>query len=379
MMSHCILNRFEKDILTAYEDTYGKADVNNIGELSESSKVCNTVLAEICQSFYFEKKYKSFRLMDIKDPDGNLFNYVASPFRNDGNGIGNDPHNKHIYYIRNGVYFNEIESRCNMLDCQFNTGVESSIQEKATHLKTILGKESFYKNIFETNPIKKSLILKSREDFRVSIFEHGMTVDDFASIIKEQHINNNQELEGYLNYSCGINFIKLERQADYSFFVVHNHEDIVGIGAIANNPFVKDLPDSDKFKYLSFIAVNSSYRGHSVGLKISNEVMEYCVKNNYIYERSGASKDGAMYMETKIDEASAKYEDKLPIIKEHYGEIVRDYIKAKFSEGCNYEDERKQLATKIIQLKAIEQEKGKLLKGDLKQIFGKNNSKKMKY
>jgi ribosomal protein S18 acetylase RimI-like enzyme len=293
--------------------------------------------------------------------------------------MSNDPDNKHIYYIRNGVFFNDIEIKCNLLDCQFNTGVDDMIKEMSANLKTLLVKEPFYESIFETNPIKKSLILKNREDFTISVFEQGMKVEDFSKIIKEQHINNDKDLDGYLNFSCGINFIKLERQSDYSFFIVRNNEDIVGVGAIANNPFVKELPDSDKFKYLSFIAVSSAYRGHSVGLKISDAIMEHCVENNYIYERSGASKDGSMYMEAKIDASSSKFEDKLPILKEHYGEVVRDYVKAKFKEGCNYDEERQSLATKIIQLKTVEQEKGKLLKGDLKQIFGTSNVKKLKY
>jgi hypothetical protein len=378
-MTNCVLNRFEKDILTVYENTYGKVDTSNAESLSKASNVCNAVLIDICQSFYFAKKYNSFRLMDIKDPDGQTYSYVSSPFRNDSDGMSNDPDNKHIYYIRNGVFFNEIETKCNLLDCQFNTGVDDTIKEMSATLKDILVKEPFYESIFETNPIKKSLILKHREDFTISVFEQGMKVEDFSKIIKEQHINNDKDLDGYLNFSCGINFIKLERQSDYSFFIVHNNEDIVGVGAIANNPFVKELPDSDKFKYLSFIAVSSAYRGHSVGLKISDAIMEHCVENNYIYERSGASKDGSMYMEAKIDASSSKFEDKLPILKEHYGEVVRDYVKAKFKEGCNYDEERQSLATKIIQLKTVEQEKGKLLKGDLKQIFGTSNVKKLKY
>lgn len=378
-MTNCVLNRFEKDILTVYENTYGKVDTSNSESLSKASIICNAVLIDICQSFYFSKKYNSFRLMNIKDPEGYTYSYVSSPFRNDSNGMSNDPDNKHIYYIRNGVFFNEIENKCNLLNCQFNEGVDDAIKKIVSHLKTIMVADPFYKNIFETNPIKKSLILKSKEDFTISVFEKGMKVEDFSKIITEQHINNEKDLEVYLNFSCGINFIKLQRQSDYSFFIVHNNEDIVGVGAIANNPFVKELPDSDKFKYLSFIAVSSAYRGYSVGLKISDTIMEHCVENNYIYERSGASRDGSMYMEAKIDASSSKFDDKLPILKEHYGEIVRDYIKAKFSEGCNYNEERKQLANKIVQLKTIEQEKGKLLKGDLKQIFGKSNSNKMKY
>jgi hypothetical protein len=378
-MTNCVLNRFEKDILTVYENTYGKVDTSNAESLSKASNVCNAVLIDICQSFYFSKKYNSFRLMDIKDPEGHTYSYVSAPFRNDSEGISNDPDNKHIYYIRNGVFFNEIETKCNLLDCQFNKGVDDTIKEMSANLKTLLVQEPFYESIFETNPIKKSLILKNREDFTISVFEQGIKVEDFSKIIKEQHINNDKDLDGYLNFSCGINFIKLERQSDYSFFIVHNNEDIVGVGAIANNPFVKELPDSDKFKYLSFIAVSSAYRGHSVGLKISDAIMEHCVENNYIYERSGASKDGSMYMEAKIDSSSSKFEDKLPILKEHYGEVVRDYVKAKFKEGCNYDEERQSLATKIIQLKTVEQEKGKLLKGDLKQIFGTSNVKKLKY
>jgi GNAT superfamily N-acetyltransferase len=378
-MTNCVLNRFEKDILTVYENTYGKVDTSNADSLSKASNVCNAVLIDICQSFYFSKKYNSFRLMDIKDPEGHTYSYVSSPFRNDSEGMSNDPDNKHIYYIRNGVFFNEIETKCNLLDSQFNTGVDDTIKEMSAHLKTLLVAERFYNNIFETNPIKKSLILKSREDFTISVFEQGMKVEDFSKIIKEQHINDDKDLDGYLNFSCGINFIKLQRQSDYSFFIVHNHEDIVGVGAIANNPFVKELPDSDKFKYLSFIAVSSAYRGHSVGVKISDAIMEHCANNNYIYESSGYTKDGAKYMAPKIAASSVKFEKTLPVLHEHYGDIVRDYIKVKFKEGCNYDEERQSLATKIIQLKAVEQEKGKLLKGDLKQIFGSSNVKKLKY
>lgn len=378
-MTNCVLNRFEKDILDVYEKTYGKVDPNNAESLIQSSKVCNAVLIDICQSFYFAKKYNTFRLMDIKDPDGNTFSYVSSPFRNHSEGMNNDPDNKHIYYIRNGVFFNEIATKCNMLDCQFNNGIDDSIKMMSEQLKSLLVNESFYESIFETNPIKKSLILKSREDFTISVFEKGMKVEDFAKIIKEQHINNDKDLDGYLNFSCGINFIKLERQADYSFFIVHNHEDVVGVGAIANNPFVKELPYSDKFKYLSFIAVSSAYRGHSLGVKISDAIMDHCAKNNYIYESSGYTKDGAKYMAPKIAASSVKFEKKLPVLHEHYGDIVRDYIKSKFKEGCDYDEERQSLATKIIQLKTVEQEKGKLLKGDLKKIFSTSNLQKLKY
>lgn len=378
-MTNCVLNRFEKDILDVYEKTYGKVDISNAEALSKASNVCNAVLIDICQSFYFAKKYNSFRLMDIKDPAGNTFSYVSAPFRNDSEGMSHDPDNKHIYYIRNGVFFNEIATKCNMLDCQFNICIDDSIKEMAEPLKKLLVKELFYESIFETNPIKKSLILKNREDFTISVFEQGMKVEDFSKLIKEQHINNDKDLDGYLNFSCGINFIKLERQSDYSFFIVHNHEDVVGVGAIANNPFVKELPDSDKFKYLSFIAVSSAYRGHSVGVKISDAIMEHCANNNYIYESSGYTKDGAKYMAPKIAASSVKFEKTLPVLHEHYGDIVRDYIKSKFKEGCNYDDERQLLTTKIIQLKSVEQEKGKLLKSDLKQIFGTSNVKKLKY
>ena len=378
-MTNCVLNRFEKDILDVYEKTYGKVDISNAEALSKASNVCNAVLIDICQSFYFSKKYNSFRLMDIKDPAGNTFSYVSAPFRNDSEGMSHDPDNKHIYYIRNGVFFNEIATKCNMLDCQFNICIDDSIKEMAEPLKNLLVKELFYESIFETNPIKKSLILKNREDFTISVFEQGMKVEDFSKLIKEQHINNDKDLDGYLNFSCGINFIKLERQSDYSFFIVHNHEDVVGVGAIANNPFVKELPDSDKFKYLSFIAVSSAYRGHSVGVKISDAIMEHCANNNYIYESSGYTKDGAKYMAPKIAASSVKFEKTLPVLHEHYGDIVRDYIKSKFKEGCNYDDERQLLTTKIIQLKSVEQEKGKLLKSDLKQIFGTSNVKKLKY
>lgn len=378
-MANYVLNRFEKDILDVYEKAYGQVDTSHVESLSKASTVCNAVLIDICQSFYFSKKYNSFRLMDIKDSDGNTHSYVSAPFKNDSEGMSHDPDNKHLYYIRNGVLFDEISTRCNMLDCQFNTCVDNTVKVMADHLKTLLVKDPFYERIFETNPIKKSLILKNREDFTISVFDNGMKVEDFTNIIKEQHIDNHKDLDGYLNFSCGINFIKLERQADYSFFVVHNDEDVVGIGAIANNPFVKELPDSDKFKYLSFIAVSSGYRGHSVGVKISDAIMEHCAKNNYIYESSGYTKDGAKYMAPKIAASSVKFENTLPVIHEHYGDIVRDYIKAKFKDGCNYDDERQSLTTKIIQLKAVEQEKGKLLKGDLKQIFGTVNSKKLKY
>lgn len=378
-MTNCVLNRFEKDILTVYEKTYGEVDTSNSESLSRASNVCNAVLIDICKSFYFTKKYNSFRLMSIKDQEDHTYSYVSAPFRNDSEGMSNDPDNKHIYYIKNGVFFNEIETKCNMLNCKFNSGVDDNIKEMSDNLKTLLKCEPFYDNIFETNSIKKSLILKNREDFTISVFEKGAKVEDFAKIIKEQHINNAKDLDGYLNLSCGINFIKLERQSEYSFFIVHNNEDIVGVGAIANNPFVKELPDSDKFKYLSFIAVNSAYRGHSVGVKISDAIMEHCTNNNYIYESSGYTKDGAKYMAPKIAASSVKFEKNLPVLHEHYGDIVRDYIKVKFKEGCNYEEERKSLVTKIIQLKAVEQEKGKLLKGDLKQIFSISNMKKLKY
>lgn len=379
IMINYIFNRFETDILETYEKTYGKVNGNNPEQVSKASNVCNVVLLDICQSFYFAKKYNSFRLMDIKDNSGHTYSYVSSPFKNDNTGISHDPENKNIYYIRNGVFMSNIASSCNMLDAQFNKDVNEHTAGMVNQMKTLMVKDPFYANIFEKNDIKKSLILKSRQDFTISVFDKGMTVEDFGNIIKEQHINNEKDLESYLNFSCGINFIKLQRQSDYSFFIVHNDEDIVGVGALANNPFVKDLPDSDKFKYLSFIAVNSAYRGNSVGLKISDAIMNHCVINNYVYERSGASKDGSMYMESKIDASSARYEEKLPIIKEHYGEIVRDYIKSKFREGCDYNTERQSLSDKIIQLKVIENEKGKLLKGDLKKIFGVKNVNKIKY
>jgi GNAT superfamily N-acetyltransferase len=272
-----------------------------------------------------------------------------------------------------------ISKSCNMLDCHFNKGIDEKSELMKKAIKENLMDNSFYANIFEENPIKKSLILKNKQDFTVSVFEKGMTVEDFGDIIKEQYITNEKDLDTYLNFSCGINFIKLERQSDYSFFIVHNNEDVVGVGALANNPFLKELPDSDKFKYLSFIAVNSAYRGHGVGLKISDEIMSHCVEKNYIYERSGASRDGSLYMEKKIDHSSSRYENRLPVIKEHYGETVRLYIKDKFKEGCNYEEERQSLISKVILLKAAEQEKGKLLKGDLKKIFGTPNIHKIKY
>lgn len=378
-MLNCILNRFENDIQTIYENNYGKVDLFNIESLSRATQVCNAVLADICQSYYFEKKYGSFRLMDIKDANGNQYSYVSSPFKNDNTGIGHDTENKHIYYIRNGVFFKDVNSRCNMLDCQFNRGIAEDITESYLNIKNTLIQDPFYEKLFETNPIKKALILKGKEDFKITVLDKGVELKDFANIIKEQKITNDKELDSYLNFSCGINFVNLEKQSTYSFFIVHNDEDIVGVGGLTVNPFLKDLPDSDNFKYLSFIAVNSAYRGHSVGLKISDEIMSYCSKNNYVYERSGASRDGAMYMEAKIDMSSSKFENTLPIIKEHYGEIVRDYIKNRFKEGSDYDTERSLLSQKIIQLKAIEQEKGKLLKGDLRKIFGSVNNSKLKY
>jgi len=378
-MLSCILNRFENDIQTIYENQYGKVDTHNIASLSIASQVCNSVLAEICQSYYFEKKYGSFRLMDIKDSNGNQYSYVSSPFKNDNTGIGHDPENKHIYYIRNGVFFKDVNSRCNMLDCQFNRHIPDNITLQAEAIKKILVQDTFYEKLFETNPIKKALILKSKADFKIKVLDKGVELEDFTNLIKEQKITNDKELDSYLNFSCGINFVNLEKQSNYSFFIVHNDEDIVGIGGLTINPFLKDLPDSDNFKYLSFIAVNSSYRGHSVGLKISDEIMNYCSKKNYIYERSGASRDGAMYMEAKIDMSSSKYESTLPIIKEHYGEIVREYIKRRFKDGYDYNTERHSLAEKIVQLKVVEQEKGKLLKGDLRKIFGSINNSKLKY
>lgn len=378
-MLNCILNRFEDDIQKIYENNYGKVDVLNVDSLSRASQICNAVLADICQSYYFQKKYGSFRLMDIKDSSGNQYSYVSSPFKNDNTGIGQDPENKHIYYIRNGVFFNDFNSRCNMLDCQFNRSIADDIKAACLNIKNILILDPFYEKLFETNPIKKSLILKGKEDFKMTVLDKGVALVDFATLIKEQKITNDKDLDSYLNFSCGINFVNLEKQSNYSFFIVHNDDDIVGIGGLTVNPFLKELPDSDNFKYLSFIAVNSAYRGHSVGLKISDEIMNYCSENNYIYERSGASRDGALYMESKIDMSSAKFENTLPIIKEHYGEIVRDYIKRQFKDGCDYDTERTSLSEKIIQLKAVEKEKGKLLKGDLRQIFGNINNKKLKY
>lgn len=379
IMINLILNRFENDIKNTYENLYGQVNTNDNIEISKASQICNNVLIDICQSYYFQNKYSLFKLMDIKDKDGNLYNYISSPIKNDNSGLVDDLNNKHIYLIRNGVFFNSINNLCNMLDSSFNTGNELNIITSANAIKDKLKEDPFYHKIFETNPIKQSLELKNKKDFSISVFENGMKVEDFSKIIKEQEISNNKDLQTYLKFSCGINFVDIEKQKDNTFFVIHNDEDIVGLGSLMNNPFLNELNNNDKFKYLSFIAVSTGYRGNGVGLEISDNIMKHCYEKGFIYERSGATRDGSIYMESKIDQASNKYEGNLPIIKEAYADQVREYIKSKFKNGSDYDYEKEILCQKIIQIKRTQVDKGKLLKSDINKILGIRNKRKMNY
>ena len=376
-MTHYLFNKFESDIFSAYQQLHGSVDLSSNESVSAATHVCNKVLLKICQSYYFKNKYSGFKLMVGVDDNKLSYSYIAAPFKSDLKKFSDSElADKSNYFIQNGLFIEHINQQCNHFNKSFS--IAPLLDEKTLPLISMLKLDSYYAKIFEESPLKQQLLLKSKNNLKLTVLAGNITLEVLKSFLKEQHIDSSQSLYDYMNINSGISFINLERQKDQTWFIYHNDEDIAALGTLMNNPFIHNIPDTDKFKYLGFIAVNYDFRGQQLGVKVTTDILNHCSHNNYIYERSSATNDGQLYLEKNLNNLCLQYNNKLPIIKDTYGQEMKDFIQKIFKEPDSYLNARSILMDKIKDLQIIEQDKGRLYVSDLKKTLKINKKNSFK-
>ncbi len=365
-MSHYYFSNFENAIKKSYEDNYGIINENDINSLSAASHVCNTVLHAITQSYYFDKKYQGFKLFESATDDGVSFTYISSPFQKDLRVLEDHKLNERFnYHIQNGLFVKKIIDSSDFFS--------HKIKEVTEHTPEVLSiindlcNDPYYAKLFEKNPLKQQLHLKSKNDLQFSIIEGDISLESISNLIKEQSFASNAGLEHYLNLNNGLTFVNMEKQENDTWFIYHNDEDIAAIGSIMKNPFVSPSHHVDKFKYLGFIAVNYDFRGQNLGTMVSNSIIDYCADKKYFYESSQFTDDGSLYLKSKMHDYMLKKADKVPVLKNSYLPFTSDYINANLNAD-NYDSVHAHLLSKIQEIHQLEQV-GKVSRTDLKQLF----------
>lgn len=366
-MAHYYLSDFENAIKKSYEEHYGVINENDIHSLAKSSHICNTVLYAITQSYYFEKKYQGFKLFESATSTGLGFTYISSPFQKDLRLLSEDKLNDRFnYHIQNGIYIKKILEKSDFFSHKLKNNIEYTPEVQL--IIDDLSNNSYYAKIFEKNPLKQQLHLKSKNDLQFSIIEGDITLENISKLIKEQSFTSIAGLEHFLNTNNGLTFVNIEKQQNDTWFIYHNDEDIAAIGSIMKNPFVNPAHHVDKFKYLGFIAVNYDYRGHNLGTKISNSIIDYCAEKQYFYESSQFTDDGSLYLKSKMHDYMLANSDKVPVLKNSYLPFTSDYINNNLKED-NYEVVRTHLISKIKEIHALEQSSKKITRADLTKVF----------
>ncbi len=361
-MSNFVFNKFEKDIFNAYENLFGKVNKLSNEEISKCTEICNKILFDICHSYYMRDQYKNTKLLQSADINNNKFYYVASTYQNE-----EDKSNYNHYLIKGGILLNEIENNSDFFSRKFADVFDAT--NEYNKVIELLKKEKYYNILLEDNLIKRQLNLKKKDDLQLSIINNDISINYFKSILSNQNIENEEQLKIYLKTNCGIDFIDLDSQKNYTWFIYHNEDDIAAIGTIKNNNLMKNIQDNkEMFKYLSFITVNYGFRGKSLGTKIYEEIIDYCIDNNFILEISDFTNEGSLYLKKNFEIINNNNIHKLPIIKKEYYPEIESFI-IKNSKSNNYNEIRNKLINTINNLKEVEKEKGKLLKSDLKKLF----------
>lgn len=363
-MTSYYLNKFEQDILKAYQTCYGEIDRSDKKSVLKACTVGADILYELCHSYYNRDKYSHVKKIERIDAQGDNYPAIASLFKSlskeDILSRGNDVNH---YFLVNSLFNTELEDK-KFVRTEFSNRIEQDTD--CAKVKELLKKDSFYALLLEDNPVKRLLNLKEKDNLQLTTFEQGISFERLTSLMKEQTIDNNDNLAEYCRLNCGLEFINHKTQKNDTWFILHNQTEIAGIALLKNNFFLSSVQEADRFKYLGYITVGFEFRGQGFGSLLSNEVMKYCEQKGFVYERSQPTVDGKAFLKDRIDKSMESYPS-LSVIKSEYAREIREYIKKNFIEGCDTEKCLIDLKEKIQQINTAEHLKPSQLKSILKK------------
>lgn len=278
-------------------------------DLAIKSKLFTGVFSNYLSSNFFRNKYDNFKVIEIES--NNTLYYRIGYSQNKSINI-------YDYFGKISPWLSEIDKLENLSNKKI-TNLDLTEDMKSIIFK-LKQKNEFLNNVFEENEIKQKLIESQKKEIVFEIIEN-LNIEDIKKLIKEEDINNIEDINNYFGYNCNIKYLDLNQKGTY--FIAKNENSICGIALIINNPFVY-LNESEKsvisanfnYKYLSYVNVNKEFLGLNLGVKLIEEIYKHCAENGYIYETSDYTNDGNKYLESKVSDLNAKYKERLNIIEQ---------------------------------------------------------------
>lgn len=278
-------------------------------DIASKSKLFTGVFINYISSNFFRNKYDNFKVIEIES-NNNLYYRIGYS--------QNKSVNIYDYFGKISPWISEIDK----LETLSNKKIINL--ELTEDMKSIIFglkiKNDFLSNVFEENEIKKKLIEIEKKEIVFEIIEN-LNIANIKHLIKEENINNIEDINSYFGYNCNIKYLDLNQKGTY--FIAKNENSICGIALIINNPFVylneseKSVIDNlSKYKYLSYVNVNKEFLGLNLGVKLIEEIYKHCAENSYVYETSDYTNDGNKYLESKVSDLNEKYREKLNIIEQ---------------------------------------------------------------
>lgn len=299
-------------------------------DLATKSKLFTGVFSNYLSSNFFRNKYDNFKVIEIESNSKLYYRIGYSQ---------NKSINIYDYFGKISPWLSEIDNLENLSNKKI-TNLDLTEEMKSIILK-LKQKNNFLNNVFEENEIKQKLIESQKKEIVFEIIEN-LNIEDIKKIIKEDDINNIEDINNYFGYNCNIKYLDLNQRGTY--FIAKNENSICGIALIINNPFVylnesekSVISDTVNYKYLSYVNVNKEFLGLNLGVRLIEEIYKYCAEKGYIYETSDYTNDGNKYLESKVSDLNEKYKERLNIIEQKDRKKKELLIYKESKKGKNFE------------------------------------------